>query len=84
MANPEPMFINASGTTIRIDTNPRPGAHVHVMVSIMTQDDYTDNGNLVHRGQRIQFWVTREKAKQISDAFQVASDETINKLMGQS
>lgn len=84
MANLEPMFINASGTTIRIDTNPRPGPLAPVMVSIMTQDDYTDIGNLVHRGQRIQFWVTREKAKQISDAFQVASDETINKVMGQS
>lgn len=84
MANPEPMFINASGTTIRIDTNPRPGPHVNVMVSIMTQDEYADNGDLIHRGQRIQFWVTREKAKQISDAFQVASDETIDKLMGKS
>jgi hypothetical protein len=82
MGNPAPMFIDASGTTIRIDTNPRPGQHVNVMVSIMTQDDYGDNGDLIHRGQRIQFWVTREKAKQISEAFYVAHDENISKLMG--
>lgn len=84
MANPEPMFINASGTTIRIDTNPRPGPQVNMLVSVMTPNEYSDDGTLLERGQRIQFWTSREKAKQISDAFQVASDETIDKLMGKS
>lgn len=55
-----------------------------MLVSVMTQDEYSDDGTLLERGQRIQFWTSREKAKQISDAFLVASDETIEKLMGQS
>ena len=83
MANPEPMFIDASGTTIRIDPPPRPGPHVNMLVNIMTQNDYNES-ELVQRGQQIQFWVSRTNAKKISDAFQVASDETIDKLMGQS
>lgn len=64
----EPIFVNLNGSTARID--PQRYATSYIKLSVFTEQVSDEAGNITHRGQVAEVWITADQADRLAEALQ--------------
>lgn len=79
MLSDKPLFIDMGGHTLRIDLPKVDRSYSRVTIAISAESD--EAGLTIAQPKVIEFWVSATACKEISDAFSIAGDPNLNKIM---
>lgn len=81
MLSDKPLFVDMSGNSLRIDL-PKVNHSTYVRVTVTISAESDEAGLTIAQAKVIEFWISTEACKQVSDAFAIAGDPNLNKIMG--
>lgn len=75
-----PIFVNANGSTIRIDPPNTPTGYTKFCIYEL--DHYDESGYMRNAGRAIEIYIPVDPVKQLRDALSLSVDFELRKMMG--